>query len=44
MFGKKKEAFESKCLKVNLGKINMIVSGVEGGVIVSKAYPSGSCG
>ena len=43
-FWKWKEAFESKGLKVNLGMIKMIVSGVEGEVSVSKVDPCGICG
>ena len=39
-----KEAFESKGLKVNLGKTKMVVSGAEGVVYVRKVNPCGSCG
>ena len=38
-FWKWKEAFESKGLKVNLGKTKMVVSGAEGEVSVSKVDP-----
>ena len=44
MFWKWKEAFESKGLKVNLGKKKMVVSGAEGEVSVSKVDPCGICG
>ena len=45
-FWKWKEAFESKGLKVNLGKIKVVVSGAEDEVSVSKVdpYPCGICG
>ena len=43
-FWKWKEAFESKELKVNLGKTKVIVSGAEGEVSVSKVDPCGICG
>ena len=39
-----KEAFESKGLKVNLGKTKVLVSGAEGEVTVSKRDPCGICG
>ena len=42
-FWKWKEAFERKGLKENLGKTNMVVSGVEGEVSVSKVDPCGIC-
>jgi len=38
-FWKWKEAFESKGLKVNLGKTKVVVSGAEGEVTVSKVDP-----
>ena len=41
-FWKWKEAFESKGLKVNLGKTKMVVSGAEGEVTMSKVDPCGS--
>ena len=40
-FWKWKEAFESKGLKMNLGKTKVVVSGAEGEVTVSKVD---SCG
>ena len=43
-FWKWKEAFESKELKVNLGKTKVVVSRVEGEVSVSKVDPCGICG
>ena len=43
-FWKWKEAFESKGLKVNLGKAKVVVSGAEGEVTVSKIDPCGICG
>ena len=43
-FWKWKEAFESKGLKVNLGKPKVLVSGAEDEVIVSKIDPCGICG
>ena len=43
-FWKWKEAFESKGLKVNLGKTKVVVSGAEGEVSVSKVDPCGICG
>ena len=43
-FWKWKEAFESKGLKVNLGKTKVVVSGAEGEVSVSKVDPRGICG
>ena len=43
-FWKWKEAFESKGLKVNLGKTKVVVSGEEGEVSVSKVDPCGICG
>ena len=43
-FWKWKEAFESKGLKVNLGKTKVVVSGAEGDVTVSKVNPCGICG
>ena len=43
-FCKWKEAFESKGLKVNLGKTKVVVSGAEGEVTVSKVDPCGICG
>ena len=43
-FWKWKEAFESKGLKVNLGKTKVVVSGAEGEVSVSKVAPCGICG
>ena len=43
MFWKWKEAFESKGLIVNLGKIKVVVSGAEGEVSVSKVDPCGIC-
>ena len=42
-FWKWKEAFESKGLKVNLGKTKVVVSGAEGEVSVSKVDPCGIC-
>lgn len=43
-FWKWKEAFESKGLKVNLGKTKEVVSGAEGEVTMSKVDPCGICG
>ena len=43
-FWKWKEAFESKGLKVNLGKTKVVVSGAEGEVTVSKVDPCDTCG
>ena len=43
-FWKWKEAFESKGLKVNLGKTKVVVSGAEGEVTLSKVDPCGICG
>ena len=43
-FCKWKEAFESKGLRVNLGKTKVVVSGAEGEVSVSKVDPCGICG
>ena len=43
-FWKWKEAFESKGLKVNLGKTKVLVSGAEGEKTVSKIDPCGICG
>ena len=43
-FWKWKKAFESKRLKVNLGKTKVVVSGEEGEVSVSKVDPCGICG
>ena len=43
-FWKWKEAFESKGLKVNLGKTKVVVGGAEGEVSVSKVDPCGICG
>ena len=43
-FRKWKEAFESKGMKVNLGKTKLMVSGAEGEVSVSKVHPCGVCG
>ena len=43
-FWKWKEAFESRGLKVNLGKTKVVVSGAEGEVTVSKIDPCGICG
>ena len=43
-FQKWKQAFESKGLKVNLGKTKMLVSGMEGEVSESKIDPCGVCG
>ena len=43
-FWKWKEAFESKGLKVNLGKTKVVVSGAEGEVTVRKVDPCGICG
>ena len=43
-FLKWKEAFESRWLKVNLGKTKVVVSGAEGEVTVSKIDPCGICG
>ena len=42
-FWKWKEAFESKELKVNLGKTKVVVSGAEGEVSLSKVDPCGIC-
>ena len=43
-FWKWKEAFESKRLKVNLGKTKVVVSGAEGEVSVSMVDPYSNCG
>ena len=43
-FWKWKESFESKGLKVNLGKTKVVVSGAEGEVSVIKVDPCGICG
>ena len=43
-FWKWKDAFESKGLKVNLGKTKMVVSGSDGEVLASKVDPCGVCG
>ena len=43
-FWKWKEAFESRGLKVNLCKRNVVVSGAEGEVTGSKVDPCGICG
>ena len=43
-FWKWKEAFESKGLKVNLGKTKVVVSGAQGTVSVNKVDPCGICG
>ena len=43
-FWKWKDAFESKGLKVNLGKTKVLVSGAEGEKSVSKIDPCGICG
>ena len=43
-FWKWKEAFQSKGLKVNLGKTKVVVSGAEGEMSVSKIDPCGICG
>ena len=43
-FWKWKGAFESKGLKVNLGKTKVVVGGAEGEVSVSKVDPCGICG
>ena len=43
-FRKWKEAFESKGLKVNLRKTNVVVSGAEGEVSVTKVDPCGISG
>ena len=43
-FWKWKEAFDSKGLKVNLGKTKVVVSGGEGEMSVSKVDPCGLCG
>ena len=43
-FWKWKEAFESKGLKVNLGKTKVVVSRAKGVVSVSKVDPCGICG
>ena len=43
-FWKWKEAFESKGLKVNLGKTKVVVSGTEGEACTSKVDPCGICG
>ena len=43
-FRKWKEAFESKGLKVNLGKTKVVVSGAEGEVSTSTIEPCGVCG
>ena len=43
-FWKWKEAFESKGLKVNLGKTKVVVSGAVSEVSVSKVDPCGICG
>ena len=42
-FWKWKEAFESKGLKVNLGKMKVVVSGAKGEMSVSKLDPCGIC-
>ena len=43
-FQKWKEAFESKGMKVNIGKTKMMVSDSEGEVLKSKIDPCGVCG
>ena len=43
-FWRWKEAFESKGLKVNLGKTKVMVSGMERELLVSKIDPCGMCG
>ena len=43
-FWKWKEAFETKGLKLDLGKTKVVVSGAEVEVTVSKVDPSGICG
>ena len=43
-FWKWKEAFESKGLKVNLGKTKVVVSGAKDEMTVSKIDPYGICG
>lgn len=43
-FVKWREAFESKGLKVNLGKTKVMVSGMEGKALMSKVDPCGMCG
>ena len=43
-FWKWKEAFETKGLKLDLGKTKVVVSGAEVEVSVSKVDPSGICG
>ncbi|XP_002731282.2 uncharacterized protein LOC100366586, partial [Saccoglossus kowalevskii] len=43
-FVKWKKAFESKGLKVNLGKTKVMVSGTEEKALVSKVDPGGMCG
>ena len=43
-FWKWKLAFQSKGLKVNLGKTKVVVSGAEGEMSVSKIDPCGICG
>ena len=43
-FWKWKEAFETKGLRLDLGKTNVVVSGAEVEVTVSKVDPSGICG
>ena len=43
-FWKWKEAFESKGLKVNLGRTKVVVSGAEGEMSVSKIDSCGICG
>ena len=43
-FWKWKEAFESKGLKVNLGKTKVVVSGAEGEVSLCKVDPCDICG
>ncbi|XP_006819864.1 uncharacterized protein LOC102808533, partial [Saccoglossus kowalevskii] len=43
-FVKWKKAFESKGLKVNLGKTKVMVSGTEEKALVSKVDPCGMCG
>ena len=43
-FGVWKSAFESKGMKVNIGKTRMMVSGTEGEVVKSRVDPCGVCG
>ena len=43
-FLKWKKAFESKGLKINLGKTKVVESGAEGEMSVSKVDPYGICG